>query len=387
MWRGQPLQGVQSAGLGGEIDRLGELRLDALVARIEADLNVGRHEVLVPELRDLVARNPLLEHAHAFLMLALYRANRRADALAAFRAARHVLAEELGIEPGPDLQALHGRILNADPALNASGGARTTASGASAVVSEANPKALMLGRAIPPAQLPRGVRDFTGRELELQRIKALLREDPPGAESAGLGPEVCVIAGAGGTGKSALAVQAAHAIRDRYADGQLYMNLRGSDRHPVEPGQALAEFIRGLGGGDTALPEDVAGRSAAFRTLLAGRRVLILLDDAADVRQIRPLIPAEPGCCVIVTSRSRLAGLEDCARLELGPLSSLDGTSLFGKVVGDERPTSEPAVASRIVELCGRLPLAIRIAGSRLAVRRSWRLESLLARLQDTARR
>ncbi|MEY9891104.1 DNA-binding SARP family transcriptional activator [Catenulispora sp. MAP5-51] len=394
VWRGQPLQGIQSAALSGEIDRLAELRLDALLARIHADLYLGRHETLVPELRDLVVRQPLLERAHAFLMLALYRANRRADALAAFRAARHVLAEELGIEPGRDLQVLHGRILNADPALNVSPDEGLVPAAAVAAASEARTAetAARTAAAVPaapplpapPAQLPRGVRDFTGRDDELERIKALLEGD---SRDAAVGPGVCVIAGAGGTGKSALAVQAAHALRERFPDGQLYMNMRGADRHPVEPGTALAEFIRSLAGPDAALPDEVPGRSAAYRTLLAGRRVLVLLDDAGDVRQIRPLLPAEPGCCVVVTSRSRLPGLEDCARLELGSLSPQDGASLFGKVVGDDRPESEPAAASRIVELCGRLPLAIRIAGSRLAVRRNWRLESLLARLKDTSRR
>ncbi|ACU72654.1 transcriptional regulator, SARP family [Catenulispora acidiphila DSM 44928] len=392
VWRGQPLQGVQSVALSGEVDRLAELRLDALLARIDADLHLDRHELLVPELRDLVVRQPLLERAHSFLMLALYRASRRADALAAFRSARRVLAEELGIEPGRDLQRLHGRILNADPALNdpawndpagSSPEPRFPSQPAPDPTSDAEPAAPAPHPAAP-AQLPRGIRDFTGRDHELERIKTLLSHDPPGSVPA---PGVCVIAGAGGTGKSALAVQVAHAVRDRFPDGQLYLDLRGADRHPVDPGHALAEFIRALGDGGSALPEGVADRSAVFRTMLADRRVLILLDDAGDVQQVRPLLPADPRCCVIITSRSRLPGLEDCARLELGSLSPQDGASLFGKVVGDERPQSEPAAVARIVELCGGLPLAIRIAGSRLAVRRTWRLESLAARLGDTARR
>ncbi|NUR62933.1 MAG: tetratricopeptide repeat protein [Catenulispora sp.] len=382
VWRGQPLQGVQSAALSGEVDRLAELRLDALLARIDADLHLGRHELLVPELRDLVVRQPLLERAHAFLMLALYRASRRADALAAFRSARRVLAEELGIEPGRDLQRLHGQILKADPAAALPDSVSGSVPG-SAPVPGLVPEPVPVPVSVP-AQLPRGVRDFTGRDHELDRIKTLLSHDPAGGAP---GPAVCVIAGAGGTGKSALAVQAAHALRDRFPDGQLYLDLRGADRHPLDPGHALAEFIRGLGGDGVALPEEVAGRSAVYRTLLAGRRVLVLLDNVADIRQVRPLLPAESRCCVIITSRSRLSGLEDCARLELGSLSPQDGASLFAKVVGDERPRSEPAAATRIVELCGGLPLAIRIAGSRLAVRRNWRLESLAARLEDTARR
>lgn len=380
VWRGQPLQGVQSVALSGEVDRLAELRLDALSARIDADLHLGRHEALVPELRDLVVRQPLLERAHAFLMLALYRASRRADALAAFRSARTVLAEELGIEPGQELQRLHGRILNADPALS------DLVSAAREPRGEPQPEPLPEpgpGSGPVPAQLPRGVGDFTGRGRELERIKDLLSHDPPGGTAA---PAVCVIAGAGGMGKTALAVQAAHAVRDRFPDGQLYLDLRGADRHALDPGHALAELIRGLGGG-SSLPDGVAGRSAAYRTLLAGRRVLVLLDDAGDIQQVRPLLPAEPRCCVIITSRSRLAGLEDCVRLELGSLSPGEGASLFGKVVGDERPRSEPGAVARIIELCGGLPLAIRVAGSRLAVRRTWRLESLVGRLEDTARR
>ncbi|BBC36484.1 AfsR family transcriptional regulator [Streptomyces graminofaciens] len=360
LWRGPALGGLGGA-LRGEAGRLEEARQAALEERIGAELEAGGHEAeLVTELTALVGAHPTRERLRGQLMLGLYRLSRQADALAVYGEGRAVLADELGIDPGPELNALYEAILRADPALL--GNAATAAETA-----EPTPRTVSL---LPPA-----IGDFTGREEELTAVVEGLsgpREATP----------VVVVSGAAGVGKSALAVQAAHRVAAEYPDGQLYAELHGfSD--PVPPGEILGRLLRALGADP---PEDTAERCDLFRSLLAGRRILLVLDDAGGEAQVRPLLPGSSGCGVLVTSRSRLGGLVGARRTDLDVLDGVRGLELLTRITGPQRVREDPreeAAARRIVELCGGLPLALRIAGARLATRRHWTPSVLAERLAD----
>ncbi|HEY1620976.1 MAG TPA: BTAD domain-containing putative transcriptional regulator [Streptosporangiaceae bacterium] len=416
LFRGDPLADVASALLiRDEVPRLAELRMRALESRIEADLRLGRHDDLTGELRGLAAAHPMRERFHAQLLLALYRAGRRGEALAAYAAARQVLRRELGIEPGAELRRLHQLILAGDPALDlpASRGAgglsapagpgATGAAGPGAGPSTGGPSTAgpstaglsAIGRGaaaspagateVPtPAQLPPDTPDFTGRDEQVARACAVLTA-APGADRPGAVP-VWVVAGMGGAGKTTLAVHVAHRIAGQFPDGQLYAGLRGATS-PLRPADVLARFLRALGAAERAIPADEAERAAAFRTRLAGRRTLIVLDDVADAAQVRPLLPGTAGCAVIVTSRRALPGLPGAAALTLGGLEPDAARELFGAIVGQQRATAEPDAADQVLAACAGLPLAVRIAASRLATRPGWSIAQLGARLRDERRR
>jgi DNA-binding SARP family transcriptional activator len=357
LWRGEPLADVTSALLREqEIPQLAQLRLDALEARIDADLSLGRHVELTAELTRLTAVYPLRERFHTQLMLAYARSDRQAEALSAFQRARELLAEELGADPGPELRLLHQQILTGNlPPVNASCPAGT----------------------IRPAQLPAGLADFTGRAADAARLATVADR---AAERPGVVP-VWVVTGPGGIGKTSLAVQVGHQVRDQFPDGQLYAHLGGGGACPVPPGQALERFLRDLGVDPGQAPPGESGQAAQFRSALAGRRVLIVLDDARDSGQVTPLLPGSAGCAVIVTSRSQLADLPGVRRLRLEPLHQDQSVDLLSAIIGADRVRAEAQVAEEIVGLCGGLPLALRIAGSRLATRPHWRLADLAARL------
>ncbi|MFF7841905.1 BTAD domain-containing putative transcriptional regulator [Streptomyces ossamyceticus] len=365
LWRGPALGGVGDA-LRGEAGRLEEARQAALEERIAAELEAGGHEAeLVTELTALVGAHPTWERLRGQLMLGLYRLGRQADALAVHAEGRAVLAEELGLDPGPELTGLYEAILRADPELLAPGTTAAASRGA------AVPRTVSL---LPPA-----IGDFTGREEELAAVVAGLsgeREAMP----------VVVVSGTAGVGKSALAVQAAHRVAGAYPDGQLYAELHGFSE-PVPPAEVLGRLLRALGADP---PEDTAERGDLFRSLVAGRRILLVLDDAGGEAQVRPLLPGSATCGVLVTSRARLGGLIGARRTDLGVLDDVRGLELLTRVTGPERTPGEPreeAAARRIVELCGGLPLALRIAGARLATRRHWTPRVLAERLADEHRR
>ncbi|WP_327743804.1 tetratricopeptide repeat protein [Streptomyces europaeiscabiei] len=365
LWHGPALGGVGDA-LRGEAGRLEEARQATLEERIAAELEAGGHEAeLVTELTALVGARPTRERPRGQLMLGLYRLGRQADALAVYAQGRAVLAEELGLDPGPELNRLYEAILRADPSLLAS----TTTTAAPQPAAAPRPVSLL-----PPA-----IGDFTGREEELARVVAGLT----GAREA---MPVVVVSGAAGVGKSALAVQAAHRVAGEYPDGQLYAELHGFSE-PVPPAEVLGRLLRALGADP---PEDTAERGDLFRSLVAGRRILLVLDDANGEAQVRPLLPGSATCGVLVTSRARLGGLVGARRTDLDVLDDVRGLELLTRVTGPERTPDDPreqAAARRIVELCGGLPLALRIAGARLATRRHWTPSVLAERLADEHRR
>ena len=371
LWRGAALLDVRSQVLRDQfLPRLEQLRLHVLEDRTEAALRLGQHDRLVPELLDLTARHPLRERFWAQLMQALARDGRQAEALEAYRRARRALVGELGIEPGPELRLLHRQILAGDRALLAPPPAHDDTS------------QLAAGRPdqVVPRQLPAAVPHFTGRDADLAVLNGLL-----GAARAGRAAVViAAVDGAPGVGKTALAVQWAHQVADRFPDGQLYVNLRGYDPGvPVTAGDALAGFLRTLGVLGSQIPDATEDRARLFRSRLAGRRVLVLLDNARDGDQVRPLLPGDAGCLAVVTSRDALAGLvatDGARRLDLDVLPVADAVALLRSLIGD-RPGADPEAAAALAGLCARLPLALRIAAEMAVARPSLPLADLAAEL------
>jgi DNA-binding SARP family transcriptional activator len=393
LWRGAALADVPPMAMAAaEADRLEESRLEALAVRAEAELACGRYRPLVPELGRLLADHPLREELWALLMRALSGSGRQAEALEAYARAREVIADELGVDPGPELRRLYHDILNADVALSQSAQADHTAAetrlGAPppAVPPPAVPPPDAQPSAAPPtpAQLPADIPDFTGRAAQIERVCQLLSgthvEDSPGAVP------VVLVAGAGGLGKTTLAVHAAHRLAGDFPDGQLYASLHGATQ-PVDPADILARFLRDLGMEGSRIPVGEEERAAHYRTRLAGRRVLILLDDARDAAQVGPLLPGTASCGVLITARGMLPELPGARTIDLEVLPPAEARSLFSRVVDERRASDQPAATDEVLAACAGLPLAIRIAGARLASRGGWTVRTLAARLADERRR
>ncbi len=360
LWAGPPLHGVAPAEVG---ERLGAGLIEAWRTAIEdtadARLRLGQHRELVDELTARAAAEPHRERLAAQLMLTLYRCGRAGDALAVARATRQRIADELGLDPGPHLQGLELAILRQDPAL-------------------LSPEPAATGRLRPdavPAQLPAPVVGFAGREEQLAEVDALVPADG--------GAAVVTVGGAAGVGKTALAVQWAQRRRDRFPDGQLYLNLGGYGGSPIQPGQALGIFLRALGTPPEQVPVDLAEAAALYRTLVADRRMLVVLDNAAGPDQVRPLLPGGTRCATLVTSRERLTGLvaRDGARpVTLAALAPHGAAALLTGLVG-ARATDDPAGVVALARLCGYLPLALRIAAAHLACRPRLPVADLVAEL------
>ncbi|MGI5401200.1 AfsR/SARP family transcriptional regulator [Streptomyces sp. CA-135486] len=363
-WKGVPLAGVPGPFADAQRSRLAELRLSATETRVDLDLELGGHRDVVSELITLTAAHPLRERLRLLLMLALYRCDRQAEALGVYHDTRHTLIEQLGIEPGPALRELHGLVLAADPSL-------------SAPPAEPTPRT----SAVRPAQLPSDLADFTGREVETARLSAVLLEDP------GTAVPVAVLTGMGGAGKTTLAVHVAHKLSDDFPDGQLYADLRGVDGTPADPAAVLGGFLRALGEKDQGMPESLVERAALYRSILAGRRVLVVIDNAHDTEQVRPLVPGSGSCAAIVTSRSRLAALPATGRVSVEVLRPRVAAALFARIVSGPRTAAERLAILRVVDLCGGLPLAVRIVASRLAVRPEWSITETLDQLKDERQR
>jgi DNA-binding SARP family transcriptional activator/tetratricopeptide (TPR) repeat protein len=378
LWRGEPLADVGSEALvAREAPRLAELRLQTVELCIEADLHLGRHTQVITELRQLVGAHPLRERLHAQLMLALYRDGRQAEALAAYRHARDVLVTELGTEPGPGLRDLHQRILSADSALTTTEPAPPAQAGPERVTQRE--------LASVPRELPPSVPGFTGRSAELKALTGLF--DRPGQQAPGT-VVISAIGGTAGVGKTALAVHWAHQVAGQFPDGQLYVNLRGfaPSGVPATPAEAVRGFLDALRVPPKRIPSGADAQAGLYRSLLAGKRMLVVLDNARDEHQVRPLLPASPGSLVIVTSRNQLAGLAaaDGARLlSLDVLPHDEAAQLLTARIGAGRADAEPGAADEIAALCTRLPLALAVAAARAAARPRFPLAALAAELRD----
>jgi len=365
LWDGEPLAGLPGPYAEAQRVRLEEWRLQLLESRLDMDLEQGCHAEAVSELTALTAAHPLRERLRELLMLALYRSGRQAEALAVYADTRRLLADELGVDPRPGLRELQNRILQADPGL-----AEPSAPAAETVTAP-----------VRPHQLPATVPDFTGRVSFVAELIDVL------ASAEGRVMAVSALAGIGGVGKTTLAVHVAHQARSAFPDGQLYVDLQGAGSRAAEPETVLGAFLRALGTADSAIPDSLEERSALYRSVLDGRRVLVLLDNARDAAQVRPLLPGMEGCAALVTSRVRMVDLAGAHLIDLDVMSPEEALQLFTKIVGAERVAAERESALDVVAACGFLPLAIRIAASRLAARRTWTVSVLAAKLADERRR
>lgn len=367
LWRGPAFGGVDAEFTRVRADGLAEERLGAEEGFARCRLAQGRAGELTQPLRALVAAHPLREEARGLLMRVLYESGRQADALTVYRDGRARLLDELGIEPGEGLRELHGAILN---------GALTTARPVRVTAPPAEPRAAV------PRNLPPDIGDFTGREDALATVLRLATAE----ESARTNTPTVVVSGFGGAGKSALAVHAAYRLRTHYPDGQLFADLRGYDRE-VGAFEVLGRFLGALGVDTAGLPATVDDRVELYRRTVAGRRLIVVLDNARGEHQLRPLLPGDPHCLVLITSRSRLTGLESAEPVELDFFSTDIAVEMLSKIIGAERVASQRAAAERIANLCGGVPLAIRAAAAKLLARPHWPLKSLASRLSDERRR
>jgi DNA-binding SARP family transcriptional activator/tetratricopeptide (TPR) repeat protein len=362
LWRGEPAEGID---LGQDTETvvagLRERRLAVEEAWVRAQFALGDDRELVLRLTELAVEHPFRERLHSQLMLALYRAGRQAEALDVFQALRRRLAAELGTEPSLPVRRLHERILRGDPELTPP--VRSWLRG--------------LGQSVAPRQLPSGTAEFTGRLEHLDRLDAIAK--------AGSAAPLVMISGMAGSGKTTLAVHWAHRRAGQFPDGQLFVDLQGhSADKPMEPTEALRRFLRGLGTAPDQIPHDEDEAATLYRSLLAGKRVLIVADNAGSAGQVRPLLPGTPGCLVLITSRSRLPGLvarSGATPVTLGPLSEAEAVSLLRTLLGDARVDAEPPAAAQIAARCAFLPLAVRIAAERAAHRPRLSLTGLAGEL------
>ncbi|MFC3452620.1 AfsR/SARP family transcriptional regulator [Amycolatopsis speibonae] len=366
LWRGVPLFGIPGPFADTERVRLTKLRYQLVEERADLMLATGRHQELIADLTEAVEAEPFSERLRAQHMLALYRSGRRADALTEFDTVRRLFIDELGLDPGAELTELHVRMLRSDPDLApAPAPAREPQSGSPI-----------------PAQLPHEVPDFVGRASELDQLSAWRTA----TESVGHALVISAIDGVGGIGKTSLAVRFARRIAGDYPDGQLYLDLRGFDpsRPPLTTADALGQLLWALGSSSRRQEPDAL--SSLYRSLLSGKRVLILLDNAASTEQVRELLPGESNSLILVTSRNRLAGLvvrDGARRLTLGLLPEADALELLRGTVGHERIDAEPEEAARLARLCGYLPLALRVAAEKISSKPESTLRAHVEKLNE----
>ncbi|GLW05698.1 hypothetical protein Misp01_08280 [Microtetraspora sp. NBRC 13810] len=374
LWHGTAYAGIgEVQPVADEVRRLEEQRLLAYEDLVAVDLALGRQSGALDELPQMAELHPYRERLHGYLMLALRDAGRQSEALEVYARTRNRLSDELGVEPGPLLGRVHRAVLRGDQPAS-----RTRH------VLELPPAArdrVVVPPGAGPCLLPPDIIDFTGR---IEHTDALL------GHLTGLGTgtatEIVTLTGMAGAGKTTIAVHAAHRLRREFPDGRLYVDLHGSGPRPADPRAVLGRLLLALGVDREAMPGGLDERAEMFRAMLAGRRVLTVLDDAADEAQIRPLLPGGPACAVLVTGRRALTGLS-ARPLRVEPFDPLTSEALLARVAGPERVAAEHAAATEITRLCGHLPLAVRIAGALLAGHGHWRLARLADRLRPEDRR
>ncbi len=365
LWQGTPLSGMRGWYADRQRQRLEQLHDEAREERFVADVERGAHQEVIPALTQAVADSPLHERLRELLMLALYRAGRQAEALDVYNEAYRVLDEELGIAPGAALRELHGAILRGDPGLDLPAGRPSPGPAAAPVP--------------VPAQLPPDIPDFTGRAEEIAEITGVLSASGSRAPVVGL-------TGLGGMGKSTLAIHAARLMSGQFPDGQVYADLGGSRDTPVAPVEVLAGFLRASGVSLGDIPPGLDERAALWRTMLAGRNMLIMLDDAADAEQVRPLLPAGLGSAGIVTSGRRLTSLPGVHWVKVDAMTEQDAVRLVAAVAGEGRIAAEPGAARDLAAACSCQPLAVRVAATRLLDRPLWSVAQVAAQLDDDLR-
>jgi DNA-binding SARP family transcriptional activator/tetratricopeptide (TPR) repeat protein len=373
LWRGPALAGIESDLIQQSATALDEERIQALEECFEVELADGEAGRLIPDLTELVRQHPFREKLHGELMLAHYRADRQADALAAYRNIRQLLLDELGMEPGDSLQELHRRILKRDASLRIDGKG-----------SPPQPPSVTQTDFQPavPRTLPPDIPDFVGRGKLVAAVVNIL------TRSEGRGSPVVVITGPAGVGKTALSIRVAYELRQAYQGGHLYVDLHGFDADSsVTPFEVLGRFLRSLGVDGAAIPITLDERAELYRNLLAGRAALVLLDNAAADDQILPLIPGEDSCGVLVTSRRRLGSTLGANTINVDPLEPAAAADMVSIIAGAERATAEPDAVSELTRLCGHLPLGIRIAAGKLATKPHWSVSKLARQLRDEHRR
>jgi DNA-binding SARP family transcriptional activator len=376
LWRGGFLEDVSTGPLlYSHATRLDELRRTVLALRIEADLQLGRHQEIIGELTSLVSAEPTREDLSAKLMIALYRSGRRADALGVYQRIRGALVDELGLDPAAELQRLHQLMLEADPELDLPG-----APGSPENLPRQRTQTVQIGQPAP-AQLPAEIPDFVGRHPEIDRFTRLLT----GPDVQGL--RVINVVGRPGIGKSAFVAKAARGVREYFPDGQLHVDLTTEDGASMATRQVLCSMLKALGADEAAVPNSLAEAAMMFRSWTADRRLLVVLDKVRSGDSLRHLFPSGSGCALVVVSRTPIDALPGAVRLRLPVLSIADATRLLAETVGENRVSQELDAAEKLAELADRLPLALRAIGAKLAGRPSWHLSRMVARMTDEPNR
>ncbi|WP_236796408.1 AfsR/SARP family transcriptional regulator [Amycolatopsis sp. GM8] len=378
LWHGDCLSGIASGKVARRAQGLDEERLSAIETHLELELGLGRHHQLIGELVQLVAEHPLRERLRGYLMLALYRADRQAEALAVYRTGREVLADELGLEPSQSLRMLETAILAGDPALDFVSRAFEPPE---AVAPVEIPAGAPVAAPTGPRQLPADIADFVGRKDLVENVERAIDH------RSGHALAVAVLTGRPGVGKRTTATHIAHRLSERrFPDGQLYCDLRGMHPDRLKPEEVLRRFLLALGVPGVGLPRSLDELAEMYRAALAEQRVLVVLEDVADEAQLAPLLPGSAACAVIATSHARLTAVPGAHVFEMEPFDADPALELLGRVIGPGRVTAEPEAATALLRIAGGLPLALRIVAARLAARPHWKLATMVARLGDEQR-